>query len=138
MSSRGKDRRASRSGASGVVSSFRSVRLPDWVDPLPRRGSPVPPARPGLIFVDWGSTRCRASLLTAGGTILEQRDGGAGILSRSDGDLVIQLRNMIGPWRVCHGALPTIVSGMAGSRNGLVEVPYLDCPADLVDLASAL
>lgn len=96
------------------------------------------PARPGLIFVDWGSTHCRVSLLSAGGTQLDHRDGGGGVLSRPDRELAVQLRNTVEPWRACHGLLPVIVSGMAGSRHGLAEVPYLDCPASLADLASAL
>lgn len=69
---------------------------------------------------------------------MDRHNGGAGILSRRDGELADQLREVVGPWRVRHGPLPVVVSGMAGSKSGLMEMPYLDCPAGVADLALGL
>jgi 2-dehydro-3-deoxygalactonokinase len=81
------------------------------------------PAR--RVLGDWGTTRLRL-LLVDDREILEQRDGpGIGALTHSPADALLE---SLGDWR--DGGLSHVVlAGMAGSRNGLLEVPYLQAPA---------
>lgn len=94
------------------------------------------PAR--LIAVDWGSTNCRATLIDKNGKAIARRDGDAGVFDRKNGDFATQLREIATPWREEYGPVPTLLSGMIGSRNGLVEVPYVTCPAGELAVATAL
>lgn len=83
---------------------------------------------------DWGTSRLRLSLCL-GERVLETRHGpGIGGLREPPGDA---LRPLIAGWRDTHGPLPLVLCGMAGSRNGWREAPYLPCPADLRALATA-
>jgi 2-dehydro-3-deoxygalactonokinase len=93
-------------------------------------------ARPCLIGVDWGTTACRAYLIAPDG--VSAQAAGAGILGIADQAFAAALAAMIAPWREAHGALPILLSGMIGSRQGWREVPYLACPAGTPDLAAAL
>jgi 2-dehydro-3-deoxygalactonokinase len=78
------------------------------------------------VLGDWGTTRLRL-LLVDDRQVLEQREGpGIGALVRSPADTLVE---SIGNWR--DGGLSRVVlAGMAGSRNGLLEVPYLQALAD--------
>ena len=83
---------------------------------------------------DWGTSRLRLSLCQ-GEHVLETRAGpGIGALREPPGDV---LRPLIAGWREAHGCLPIVLCGMAGSRNGWREAPYLPCPADLRTLGEA-
>lgn len=90
-------------------------------------------ANPAMIAIDWGTTNCRASLLCADGVTLDTRrsNQGAGTLdSTAFPDVMAE---MTAEWP----ALPVWICGMAGSRQGWQEAPYLPCPADLQALANA-
>jgi 2-dehydro-3-deoxygalactonokinase len=76
-------------------------------------------------------------LLDGAGGILERRDGPHGILTIEDGGFARLLASQIGDW-LAAAAVPVLMSGMIGSRQGWVEAPYLDTPAGIVDLAAAL
>ncbi len=91
-----------------------------------------------LISVDWGTTSLRCALLDANGAILSRRDDGPGIQPPPRDGFAAILRNQVQPWQSDHGPLPILMSGMIGSRQGWVEVPYLACPAGPDDLAAAL
>ena len=93
---------------------------------------------PALIAVDWGTTRLRAWLVSADGTVLDRTASDDGILSVPAGGFPATLLGRVGPWLERHGRLPVAMAGMVGSRNGWVEVPYVDCPAGIPRLASAL
>ncbi|MFC3550531.1 2-dehydro-3-deoxygalactonokinase [Lysobacter cavernae] len=86
-----------------------------------------------MIAVDWGTTRLRAYRLDADGAVLERRDGGEGALSCA-GRHAQALAALIAGWD--DGAI--VLCGMVGARGGWREVPYVDCPADAVQLAAAL
>ncbi|HEV2268592.1 MAG TPA: 2-dehydro-3-deoxygalactonokinase [Steroidobacteraceae bacterium] len=82
---------------------------------------------------DWGTSRLRLSLCL-GGRVVETRQGpGIGTLREP---AAAALRPLIADWREAHGPLPLLLCGMAGSRNGWRETPYLPCPADLRALAA--
>ncbi len=93
-------------------------------------------SKAALIGVDWGTSSLRAYRLGAGGQILDSTHADKGILNVKDGAFADTLTTTIGAWRM--PGLPVILSGMIGSRQGWIEVPYLAVPATLDDLASAL
>lgn len=79
------------------------------------------------ILGDWGTTRLRIFRLEQG-AIVDRLDGpGIGQLAASPAET---LAATLAPWREAARASGVILCGMAGSRNGLVEVPYAACPAD--------
>jgi 2-dehydro-3-deoxygalactonokinase len=61
------------------------------------------------VLCDWGSSRLRA-FLEVDGTIVDRR--------------------AVDPWRTSGDFDPVVASGMVGSRNGVVEVPYMAAPVD--------
>lgn len=83
-----------------------------------------------MIAIDWGTTNCRASLLAADGRELDTRRApeGAGGLQSSEFEAVFE--RLVDGWP----DLPVWICGMAGSRQGWREAPYLSCPAKLADL----
>lgn len=90
--------------------------------------------RQPYIAGDWGTTRLRLSLC-AGESVLDTRQGpGIGALREPAAEA---MRPLIAGWREAHGPLPIVLCGMAGSRNGWREAPYLPCPADLRALGEA-
>lgn len=90
--------------------------------------------RADMIAIDWGTTNCRASLLAADGQELDTRRApeGAGGLQSSEFEAVFE--RLVAGWP----DLPVWICGMAGSRQGWREAPYLSCPAKLADLGSQI
>lgn len=84
-----------------------------------------------MIAIDWGTTNCRASLLDATGKELDTRRAseGAGGLKSCEFEAVFE--RLVKGWP----DLPVWICGMAGSRQGWREAPYLACPAALSELA---
>lgn len=84
------------------------------------------------VAVDWGTSNLRAWGLDKGGTILFARSSpdGMGRLTRE------QYPGVLGAL-LSEIATPTdvLICGMAGARQGWLEAPYLDTPADLHGLA---
>ena len=90
--------------------------------------------REPYIAGDWGTSRLRLSLCR-GERVIETRQGpGIGALREPAAEA---LKPLIAGWREEHGPLPLVLCGMAGSRNGWRETPYLPCPADLHTLGQA-
>lgn len=86
-----------------------------------------------MIAVDWGTTSFRAYRLDREGKILESRSSAKGILSVAPGPAVLE--SELKEW-IDDG--PIVMSGMVGSRQGWVEVPYVDCPAGFEEIARKL
>lgn len=90
-----------------------------------------------LLALDWGSTRLRAFLLDADGSVRAQRqsDEGASTLS---GEAAFEqaLEHIAGDWRQANPALPVLACGMVGSQHGWREAPYAPCPADAAALTA--
>ena len=85
-----------------------------------------------VVFGDWGTSRLRLSLFD-GETKLAETDGpGIGALTASPADTLLQA---LAPWRVEHDLKSVILCGMAGSRSGVIEAPYAECPAGAADWA---
>jgi len=86
-----------------------------------------------VIAVDWGTSSFRAYRLDAQGAVLEARSADKGIMAVPPGPEVLE--EVIGAWL---DDAPIVMSGMVGSRQGWVEVPYVECPAGLDDLSRSL
>jgi 2-dehydro-3-deoxygalactonokinase len=88
------------------------------------------------LAVDWGSSNRRAWALGASGEALEERADSAGLLAIKDRRFADSLEVFLDGW--LGGGVPVVIAGMAGSRMGWVEVPYVTAPAPLTDLARNL
>jgi 2-dehydro-3-deoxygalactonokinase len=89
-----------------------------------------------MIGIDWGTTTLRAYRLAPDGTVVTRRETPRGILSIEPGGFPDALRATVGDW-IAAGVPEVLICGMAGSRHGWQEAPYLPCPADLACLARA-
>lgn len=92
---------------------------------------------PPLIAVDWGSTNFRARLV-AGGELLASLESPDGIRHREGRDFASILESHCAAWKKVHPDARVLMSGMIGSREGWVEVPYVSTPASIGDLAAGI
>lgn len=92
------------------------------------------PSQIDWVAVDWGTSNLRAWALDSGGAVVESRSSpeGMGRLTREQypGVLASLLSDLADPADV-------LICGMAGARQGWLEAPYLDAPADLTTLERA-
>jgi 2-dehydro-3-deoxygalactonokinase len=88
-----------------------------------------------FIGLDWGTTSFRAYLVNGDGAVTDQVSASEGILAVNDGAFEAALEQRVGAW---DKTLPVIASGMITSRQGWVELPYVDCPAGPEDLAKSI
>jgi 2-dehydro-3-deoxygalactonokinase len=90
------------------------------------------------VLGDWGTSRLRLYLLD--GEVVIDRCVGPGIASlasASAGTRVETLAGLVAPWTDASGPLRIVLCGMAGSRNGLMEVPYASLPANADEWSGA-
>jgi 2-dehydro-3-deoxygalactonokinase len=90
------------------------------------------------ILVDWGTSNFRAFLVESDGRVIDRRQSAMGVLSVPPGGFRDALLREIGTWMQADVDLPVLMCGMVGSRQGWVEVAYVDCPANPGDLARAM
>ena len=88
-----------------------------------------------FIALDWGTTSFRAYLVNSSGKVAHEIADANGILSVKDGAFEATLENHIAAW---DKSLPVLAAGMITSRQGWIELPYVDCPAGAADLARNL
>jgi 2-dehydro-3-deoxygalactonokinase len=92
--------------------------------------------RAAVAAADWGTTRLRVWLLDAAGGVIAERRSDEGLLAaqpdRFEAILERQLAEMGAP-----ASLPVVICGMAGSRQGWVEAPYITVPASLGEIFGA-
>jgi 2-dehydro-3-deoxygalactonokinase len=95
---------------------------------------------PCLISCDWGSTSFRLRLATAEGDVLEERKSDRGTSTVSEPGLSAKEREArfagvlaeeLATFANGREALPVVVSGMATSAHGWVELPYAEAPLPL-------
>jgi 2-dehydro-3-deoxygalactonokinase len=91
---------------------------------------------PALIGVDWGTSTLRGARLGAAGQVLEEKSAPLGILNVPNGDFAGVFAAQFSDW-MAPGAR-CLISGMAGSRQGWAEAPYVACPAGPDELAKHL
>jgi 2-dehydro-3-deoxygalactonokinase len=90
-----------------------------------------------FIAVDWGTTRFRASLVEDG-RVLERAECDKGVSALAKGEHERVFRAQCGQWLAQSPALPVLMVGMVGSREGWLEAPYARCPAGASEIAAAL
>jgi len=90
-----------------------------------------------MIAIDWGTSSLRAYRLGADGSVVERRSAPLGIMQVEASRFADALETQIGDW-LSAGDAPVVMSGMVGSRQGWVEVPYASCPAGAAEIASGL
>lgn len=90
------------------------------------------------IALDWGTTSLRAYLLAHDGSVLEERNGGKGIMQVEGGQFNAVLDAFCGDWLNSYPTAKLIASGMIGSKQGWIEAPYCPCPANAAALAVKL
>ena len=88
---------------------------------------------PHLIAVDWGTSSLRGARLDEAGRVLEEKSAPLGILNVPNGDFAGVFNSLFTDWMEPAGSV-CLISGMAGSRQGWVEAPYVACPAGPEDL----
>jgi 2-dehydro-3-deoxygalactonokinase len=92
---------------------------------------------PTSIILDWGTSSLRAMLVPDTGETLDTREtASGGIQFVRDGAFEAALMSVIGEWFSTHGPLPVLATGMITSRNGWIEVPYVDTPGGVAELAA--
>ena len=90
-----------------------------------------------LIAVDWGTSSLRGARLDEAGRVLEEKSAPLGILNVPNGDFAGVFASLFSEWMKPAGSV-CLISGMAGSRQGWVEVPYVACPAGPEELKRRL
>ena len=90
---------------------------------------------PARVLCDWGSSRLRA-FLDVDGRVVSRADG-PGIARLGEAAPADILRRALAPWRTAHHFERIVLCGMAGSRTGLVEVPYVRAPTALAQWRGA-
>jgi 2-dehydro-3-deoxygalactonokinase len=79
------------------------------------------------VIGDWGTSRLRL-FRVEDGAIVARRDGpGIGIVGR---DAQAAFDDTISTWLTDGMPESVVLCGMVGARDGWVEAPYADCPAD--------
>lgn len=91
-----------------------------------------------LIALDWGTSSLRAWLLAEGGTVIASRSADWGIMHLPEGGFAGALDGLCGDWLAAHPSLAVIASGMVGSAQGWLEVPYVPAPASAQALAQGI
>ncbi|HET6555022.1 MAG TPA: 2-dehydro-3-deoxygalactonokinase [Dyella sp.] len=87
-----------------------------------------------LIGLDWGSTHLRAYRFGERGEVEAVRALPCGIRQLPADGFADAFAQAVDGWPLA----PVIACGMVGSRNGWLEVPYLDTPVRIDRLAAAL
>jgi 2-dehydro-3-deoxygalactonokinase len=83
-----------------------------------------------LIAIDWGTSRLRATLVDSGGETIAEAESDEGI-GKIDRTHEAVFGRLVAGWP--H--VPAVIAGMAGSRQGWREAPYVPCPATSATLA---
>lgn len=91
-----------------------------------------------LIALDWGTSSLRAQLLDANAEVIASRSEPWGIMHTPDGDFAKAFQALVGDWRQRWPDVPALACGMIGSRNGWREVPYVEAPASIAQIAAGL
>jgi 2-dehydro-3-deoxygalactonokinase len=86
-----------------------------------------------MIAIDWGSSSLRAFRLDRDGQTVDSRRSDQGLLN-ANGRFAEVLEALIHGW---DDAL-VVMAGMVGSRQGWREVPYVQAPAGLHEIAAGM
>jgi 2-dehydro-3-deoxygalactonokinase len=82
------------------------------------------------VAVDWGTSSFRLWLVDRAGNVLGERRSHEGMVAAGKLGFATVLQSHLQATGAAH-ALPVVVCGMAGARQGWVEAGYVDTPAPL-------
>ncbi|RJG43248.1 2-dehydro-3-deoxygalactonokinase [Mesorhizobium sp. DCY119] len=88
---------------------------------------------PAIAAADWGTSHLRVWLLDADGNALAERRSAEGLLSVKPGGFSDVLESHLDAMGA-PATLSVIICGMAGSRQGWIEAPYVFVPASIGDI----
>lgn len=88
------------------------------------------------IAVDWGTSNLRAWGLGADGAVKASASSDKGMGKLAPAEFPAALSEVAEQFSVPERKVDVLVCGMAGARQGWLEAPYLEAPADLRDLAA--
>jgi 2-dehydro-3-deoxygalactonokinase len=88
---------------------------------------------PFCAAADWGTSNLRLWLLAADGSPLRELRSEEGLTKVADRNFAGVLDGLLSELGAAPD-LPVIICGMAGSRQGWVEAPYVETPASLDDV----
>lgn len=95
-------------------------------------------AIPHYIGIDWGSSNFRAWLISDDGSILSMVSTGHGALNLNHLEFEDILFETCSEWLQENPAIPVLMAGMVGSKDGWVETSYQETPTNLAALKGAL
>ncbi len=87
-----------------------------------------------FLALDWGTTNLRAWRVGGDGRPTAHKEFALGVSRLAPNEAAVRFREEVRPALGGEG-LPALITGMAGSNIGWMEVPYADCPADAEALA---
>ena len=90
------------------------------------------------IACDWGTSNLRVYRLGPNAKIIEKRDFSAGITAIKNRKFEDTFMKATQDWLHEYADIPITISGMAGSRQGWIEAPYLPCPTNVLTIANNL
>ena len=90
-----------------------------------------------IIGVDWGSTHVRAFRFDDAGGVIETRHSDRGAAGLAKDAFESAAEDLLAGW-LTGSADKIVICGMAGSREGWIEAPYLACPTSLRTLSKGL
>jgi len=85
--------------------------------------------------VDWGTSSFRLWLLDPAGTVLAERRGPEGMAGAAADGFASVLEGHLAAAGAAL-AMPVVICGMAGARQGWLEAPYVPLPARLDDIVA--
>lgn len=86
------------------------------------------------VFADWGTSNLRAWLVDGEGRVAGRYGSGLGLKAAGERGFAAVFGEVVGELGADAGT-PALISGMAGSRMGWIEVPYAEAPVDAEGLA---
>lgn len=86
-----------------------------------------------LVAIDWGTTRLRAWLLDRQGAPLAEHRSDEGLITAQQTGFELVLERCLAALRA-PDKLPVVICGMAGARQGWIEVPYVDAPSSIAEI----
>lgn len=98
--------------------------------------APIPDI-PDWVAADWGTSHLRLWLMAGATRILRRIDSDAGMGGLARDAYEPTLLRLLEGHLPAHHALPVIVCGMAGSRQGWAEAPYATAPCPPPSLSEA-
>ncbi|MBR0871262.1 2-dehydro-3-deoxygalactonokinase [Bradyrhizobium tropiciagri] len=88
---------------------------------------------PAYVAVDWGTSSFRLWAMDASGDVLGERRSDQGMTAAARAGFASVLQSHLDALGVA-AAVPVVICGMAGARQGWVEAGYIDTPAHLSDV----